>query len=247
MIGDAYQLRTKIDELKYKETYKISAKYQLLNVVENIKTSASKSEFSYLRKFEDLMEIILDDTRFILSDGDSISAATKDTISSMVDNEQKFTEYGGRIDLLEDATTSVFVQQQSKNARINSYTLSYINSLTNNSDNQVFAFDFKGNSGYLTQMYCYKNIMYSQKVTELHIPTDILEFDCLEDTLKYLYMWKLHLITLSAKVLESLFSNKRKYSFVETCGEDIVNPLSRSPSPTPLNQVFMSSHRKSKK
>ncbi|KAI9338126.1 hypothetical protein BD770DRAFT_400850 [Pilaira anomala] len=96
-------------------------------------------------------------------------------------------------------------------------------------------------------MYCYKNIMYSQKVTELHIPTDILEFDCLEDTLKYLYMWKLHLITLSAKVLESLFSNKRKYSFVETCGEDIVDLLSRSPSPTPLNQVFMSPHRKSKK
>ncbi|KAI9362837.1 hypothetical protein BD770DRAFT_381887 [Pilaira anomala] len=36
MKGDACQLRTKIDELKYKETDKLSAKYQLLNVVEII-------------------------------------------------------------------------------------------------------------------------------------------------------------------------------------------------------------------
>lgn len=89
--------------------------------------------------------------------------------------------------------------------------------------------------------------MYSQKVTELHIPTDIHDFDCSKNTLKCLYMWKLHIVTLSAKVLESLYNNKRKYSFVETCGEDIVDPLSRSPSPTPLNQVFMTPHRKSKR
>ncbi|KAG2204326.1 hypothetical protein INT47_009368 [Mucor saturninus] len=51
---DAYQLRTQIDELKYKKSDQRSAKYQLLNVVVIIycgfkfwKTSASKSEFSY--------------------------------------------------------------------------------------------------------------------------------------------------------------------------------------------------------
>lgn len=224
------------------------------------KISVSKSEF------EDLMGVILDDTKLILSYGEIISAATKDTVRSMVDQEQELTEYGRRIDLLvscerlktavelcsiefkkEDATTSVIMQQQSKNSRVNLCILSYINSLTNDSDNQVLAFGFKGNNGYLTQICCYKNIMYSQKVIELHIPTDMLEFDCLKNTLKCLYMWKLHLVTPSAKVLESLYSNKRKYSFVETCGEDIVDPLSRSRSPTPLNQVFMIPHRKSKK
>lgn len=194
------------------------------------------------------------DTKFILSDGESISAAKKDTVRSMEDREQELTEYGQRIDLLvsckrlkatfelcsikfkkENETASAIMRQQNKNARIYSCILSYIDSLTNDSDNQVLTFTFKGNSGYLTQICCYKNIMYSRKVAELHIPTDILEFDCLKNTLECLYMWKLHLVTLSVKVLKSLYSNKKKYSSVETCGGDIVDSLSRSQSPAPLN------------
>lgn len=91
--------------------------------------------------------------------------SNKDTVRSMGNQEQELTEYGQRIDLLvscerlnttvelcsiefkkEDVTASVIMKLQSKNARINSCILRYINSLNIDSDNQVLAFDSEGNS-----------------------------------------------------------------------------------------------------
>lgn len=63
---------------------------------------------------------------------------------------------------------------------INSCILSSINFLTRNSNNQILSFDFVGNSGYMTQMCCYEDVMFSQKITDIYIPTDAFELDSLK-------------------------------------------------------------------
>lgn len=229
------------------------------------KGASPKSELAYLRKFEGLLDVIMDDTELILSDGESVCVSTRDSVRSILE-EDELTEFGRRIDLIvncsrlgvtvelcsiefkkQDASKSVITHQQSKNARINSCILSSINSLTRNSSNQILSFDFVGNSGYMTQICCYEDVMFSQKVTDLHIPTDAFELDSLRNTLKYLYLWKSHLVKLTAKVIKSLYSNKRKYSLVETCEEDSNKSSRLPPRPIKLNKVFMTPHRQNKK
>ncbi|CAO3666388.1 unnamed protein product [Rhizopus microsporus] len=119
-------------------------------IVKNFRfwSSASpKSELAYLRKFEGLLEVIMDDTELMLLDGESVCISTRDSLRSML-KENENTEYGRRIDLLvscahsettiglcsiefkrEDAGNSLIIHQQSKNARVNSCILSSINSL----------------------------------------------------------------------------------------------------------------------
>lgn len=207
----------------------------------------------------------MDDTELNLSDGESVCVSTRDSLRSMME-EDELTEFGRRFDLIvncsrlgvivelcsiefkrQDASKSAATHQQSKNARINSCILSSINSLTRNSNNQILSFDFLGNSGYMTQMCCYEDGMFSQKITDLHIPIDIFELDSLRSTLKHLYLWKSHLVKLSATVIKSLYSDKRRYSLVETYEEDSSKPSRLSPLPIQLNNVFMTSHRKSTK
>ncbi|KAI7860651.1 hypothetical protein BDC45DRAFT_430168, partial [Circinella umbellata] len=201
-------------------------------------------------------------TDLILSDGENVCVSTQDSLRSIME-EDELTEFGRRIDLLincsrlgvtvelcsiefkkQDACKSVVTHQQSKNARINSCILSSINSLIRNSSNQILSFDFVGITGYMTQMCCYEDVMFSQRVTDLHIPTDIFELDILRSTLKHLYMWKSHIIRLSVEVIKSLYSNKRKYSLVETCDDDSNKSSRLSPPPIHLNSVFMTPHRK---
>lgn len=220
---------------------------------------------TYLRKFESLLEVILDDTDIVLSDGENVCVSTRDSLRSIMEEEEELTEFGRRIDLLvncsrlgitvelcsiefkkQDAANPVIIHQQSKNARINSCILSTINSLTKNSNNQILSFDFVGNSGYMTQMCCYKDVILSQTVSDIHIPTDVLDLDCLRSTLKHFYLWKLHLLKLSNTVIKFLYNNKRKYSLIETC-EDINDSSRPSPPPVQLNNVFMTPHRKNTK
>ncbi|CEP08207.1 hypothetical protein [Parasitella parasitica] len=81
------KLRTIIDELKYKEPNKRSPKCQLLNVVEIVvrgfhfwKGASPKSELAYLRKFEELLDVIMDDTELNLSDGESVCVSTRNSL-----------------------------------------------------------------------------------------------------------------------------------------------------------------------
>lgn len=211
-----------------KRTSSRYVKYQLLNAVEIVvrdfrswKTDSPKSELAHLRKFEGLLDIILDDTELILSDGESVCASTRDTVRSIIDEDES-TEFGRRIDLLvncsrlgvtvelcsiefkkQDASTSVVNQQQSKNARINSCILSSINTLLRSNHNQVLSFDFVGSTGYMTQMFYYEDVIFSQKIADICVPTDIFELDALRNTLKYLYLWKSYLVQLSSIAIKS--------------------------------------------
>ncbi|PHZ10026.1 uncharacterized protein RHIMIDRAFT_245706 [Rhizopus microsporus ATCC 52813] len=258
-----------IDELKYKEPSKNSTKYQILNAVETIlslwKSASPKSEYTYLRKFESLLEIILDDAELIMSDGESICASTRDCLrSSLKEVDEEMTKFGRRIDLLikcsrldtsaelcsiefkkDDANNTDIIHQQSKNARVNVCILNSLNCFTNAFDNQVLSVDFVGTNGYMTQMFWCKEVIVTQKVCSLSIPTDVYDLGSLRNTLKYLYLWKKHLLVLSAKVIQSLHCNKRKYSLIETCEEDS-SPRQCTPD-MQLADVFMTPHRRTKK
>lgn len=99
------------------------------------KGASPKSELAYLRKFEGLLEVIMDDTDLILSDGKSVCVSTRDSFRSIIE-EDDLTEFGRRIDLIikcnrvgvivelcsieykkQDASRSMIINQQSKNAR----------------------------------------------------------------------------------------------------------------------------------
>lgn len=202
-----------------------------------------------------------------MSDGESICASTRDSLrSSLKEDDEEMTEFGRRIDLLikcsrldatvelcsiefkkDDVSNTEVIHQQSKNARVNSCILNSLNCLTNAFDNQVLSVDLVGTNGYMTQMFWYKDIILSQKVSSLNIPTDVYDLGSLRRTLKYLYLWKKHLLALSAKVIRSLHCNKRKYSLIETCEEDGSQSPRQYPPPIQLADVFMTPHRKTKK
>lgn len=215
------------------------------------KYDSPKSELAYLRKFEGLLDVIMNDTELILLDGESECVSSKNSIRSTME-EEGLHEFGRRIGLLvdcsrlnvtvercsiefkkEDASNTVVMQQQSKNVRINSCILSRINSLTKDTSNQLLSFDFVGNTGCMTQMFSYEDVLVSQNISTVRIATDIFEFDSLRSSLKHLYMWKLHLLKLSASIIKSLYNNKRKYSLVEAYEEG----RSSSPRPIPLRDV----------
>lgn len=134
------------------------------------------------------------------------------------------------------AAIPYFINHEVKNkARILSLTLL-------DSTDQILAFGFAGNSEYMTQMYCYKDVFISQKVKSLHFPTHILELDHLRSTLKCLYLWKFHVVKLARTTIKPLYRNKRKYAFAET-GEDDSESDRRSPPPIAIHNVFMSPYR----
>ncbi|KAG2215386.1 hypothetical protein INT45_008414, partial [Circinella minor] len=169
-----YTLHSIIDELKRKESDKHSPNYQVLKVV----------------------EMVVKNLRFWSS------ASPKPERTYLWKFEGLLEVIMDDMELmLSDKESGDTIHQQSKNARVDSCILSSINSLTKEPTNQVLAFDFAGNNGYMTQIYHYKDVMISQKINNLHIiPTPILELD--------------HLRT--STVIKSLYRNKRKYAFVET-------------------------------
>ncbi|KAI9259718.1 hypothetical protein EDC94DRAFT_150996 [Helicostylum pulchrum] len=197
-----------------------------------------KPEYTCLRKFESLLEIILDDTELIMSDGESICSSTRDLMRSSLKNcdNNELTESGRRIDLIlqcsclnttvelcsvefkkDNVTNAEIIHQQSKNARVNSCIFNTLNCITNTANNQIISVVFVGTSGYMTQMFWYKDDLVSHKVCSLIIPVNAHELESLRDTLKYMYLWKKHLLQLSAKVIRELYSNKRKYDLIVYC------------------------------
>ncbi|KAI7860655.1 hypothetical protein BDC45DRAFT_529286 [Circinella umbellata] len=131
--------------------------------VKNIRfwSSASpKSELIYLRKFEGLLEVIMDDTDLMLSDGKSVCISTRDALWSMLE-EGENTEYRRRIDLL--------VSCAHLDTKVELSSIEF--------KKEDASFDFAGNNSYIFQMYYYKDVMVLQKINNLHIPTHVLELD----------------------------------------------------------------------
>ncbi|KAI9259702.1 hypothetical protein EDC94DRAFT_649243 [Helicostylum pulchrum] len=56
------------------------------------------------------------------------------------------------------------IHQQSKNARFNSCILNMLNCITNTAHNQIISVDFVCTSGYMIQMFWYKDVLVSHKL-----------------------------------------------------------------------------------
>jgi ABC-type transport system involved in cytochrome bd biosynthesis fused ATPase/permease subunit len=76
----------------------------LLVIIRNFrfwKGTSSKSENAYLRKFEELLDVIMGDTDLIMSDGENVcGAAARDSLRSILEEDEELTEFGRGIDLL---------------------------------------------------------------------------------------------------------------------------------------------------
>lgn len=58
--------------------------------------ASPKSELAYLRKFEGLLDVIMDDTELIWLDGESVCVSTRDSLRSIMEDE--LTEFERRND-----------------------------------------------------------------------------------------------------------------------------------------------------
>jgi hypothetical protein len=250
-----------LDEKKYFEKDKDSEHYKLLRIVESVihdfkawMKEEDLAEGTYVRKFANILDILLENEDITAYDGETFSTATK-FMQILDENEENS---GRRIDLMTktkynqvnielcaieykilNANDNVFMQQQSKNMRTNSCILGNINNITKKSTSNILYMDWKGRQGYLAQIFRFKDVMVSQYVDSLYIPKELMELDDFRITLRYLYLWRDNMIKLSNETKLAAYKENRKFivSDVSTSHKSFVSPP-RSPSQRPLITPF---------
>lgn len=195
------------------------------------------NEAIYVRKFEDLLEFLFEDTNLTAVEGEGVSQSTR---KMQIANEYD-VKYGRRIDLLVSgddneissiefkkgsASNDVSLYQQSKNIRINCCILNQIHLMTNSTKDTSLYYDFVGRKGYLCQIFKYEDAYICQKIEDIYIPKSLLELDCFRSSLKSLFGYKHHLIDLSNNISLANFGRERQYHLADI--SDSVSPP-RSP------------------
>jgi hypothetical protein len=72
---------------------------------------------AYLRKFEGLIDIILDDAELFLSDGETVSISTRSSLRRRMEKEDDLIKFGRRIDIIVQCSCLgvTFVASNSRN------------------------------------------------------------------------------------------------------------------------------------
>lgn len=172
------------------------------------------------------MEVILLDNDIEVAHGENVSSSTR-RMSIMNDYDE--IEFGRRIDVLihqsqynneiefcgiefktQAASDTMLQYQQSKNIRINATMLNDIIGTTKDNSNSNIYIDWWGTSGYMVELFKYKNCFVAHHISSLHIPISLLELDEFRSTVKYLYKWRGQLIKSSHEIKLALFKDKRK-------------------------------------
>lgn len=190
----------------------------------------------------------MDDTRLVLKEGEQVSSSTK---RMQLINEAEIT-YERRIDLIvatdfdadndtddieicsiefkkSNATTTLLLQQQNKNLRINSCILNEIHLSTQDNDNQLIYFDYDGKFSYIVQLYRYENFFVGHKIGSFAMISSLLELQHLQKkSVTNLYSWRESALELSNKILLSHINQSYKYDLIEVSGSTS-NTSIRSP------------------
>lgn len=208
-----------------------------------IKRLKEPSETFWVRKFINILEILFDDTDIVISDGEGVCVDTHSPSSG--------SQFGRRVDVLvpvgeqentislasfeakrEDAAVRAQMHQQVKNHRTNAGILNQFSCLLHSSASDVIYIDLVGSSGYMVQVRRHDDYFICQSLGDFHIPTELIELDCLEGFLMIIYAWKAWIVEQSVLLKKAQKSKKRKFSMVET----VVTPNERSAKPmNPIN------------
>lgn len=128
------------------------------------------NEYKFLSKFENLADLLLEDTRINASGSEGASQATKrmaiinecdcrfrkrcDSLIQGDDNDELVVIIFKRANV----STGVATGQQTKNIKINGCILSDTNLMTNSNDNTILYFDLVARYGYLAQLFVYEGV-----------------------------------------------------------------------------------------
>ncbi|KAG0186017.1 hypothetical protein DFQ28_008443 [Apophysomyces sp. BC1034] len=176
--------------------------------------STSPSEMTFYRKFAQVLDIVLRDSRLDINDGEHVCKASK----AIADRNKRFdstkknsTTFGRRIDLMltskgiefstnewkrNKVSLSTSLKQQSKNIRLNKGILTsfFENPIPRHLHDQVFCIgmDWTGCVGYMFYVKKYQDAYIAKTVTTLEFPTEFEDIAEFLHTLNYIYIWRNH-------------------------------------------------------
>ncbi|KAI8644438.1 hypothetical protein BD408DRAFT_125075 [Parasitella parasitica] len=98
--------------------------------------------------------------------------------------------------------------------------------MTDSTDNTILYYDFIERHGYLAQLFEYKDVYICQKLQSITIPTCMLELELFRLSLKFMFVWKYHIINLDNKIILAKLNKEQQF-----LPADISSTISPSRSP----------------
>ncbi|KAI9469998.1 MAG: hypothetical protein EXX96DRAFT_623579 [Benjaminiella poitrasii] len=207
-------------------------------------------ESKFTSKFENILDLLFNGSGLSARGGEGTSQSTK-KMAIFNDHHSTFRRrsdtlvFESQNDELSNiefkktaAQNSLVNHQQSKNIRINSCILNQINLMTDSTDNTILYYDFIGRLGYLAQLFEYENVYICQKLQSITIPACMLEFELFRSSLKFMFVWKHHMINLNNNIILANL-NKEQQILLTDISSTISPPHSPSRNVRPV-QVYLS-------
>ncbi|KAI9473458.1 MAG: hypothetical protein EXX96DRAFT_578046 [Benjaminiella poitrasii] len=205
------------------------------------------SKNTYLRKFAEIVDTLLQKTNLFVKDGENACEAL---MRMQIMNDGDVT-FGRRLDLIitseqddrdielcslefkkGNASYASLLHQQSKNLRINACILNEVHLLTSDENICNAYLDFAGRDAYISQIFKMNNKYIAHEVGKVAVIKNLLELDILRETMFNLFRWKRNLISNSNVV--SLANIKQGNAFALA---GISNTLAQSPRLSPPCKV----------
>ncbi|KAI9255459.1 hypothetical protein BY458DRAFT_520062 [Sporodiniella umbellata] len=238
-----------LDKLQYEEGNIESTKYQVARILKDVIFNMNVfggdekdlSEFTYIRKFEQILDVIFEDSNIVMKDGESGCQATKN--NKILDLDLNDCEISRKVDLIfihkrdqvnlelsnvefkkSGASKQTKMCQHSKNARINACIFNDLMVLRLSQNTKLITIDWNGRYGYLYELCKIKDCIIARAASPLFIPKRLDEIIEFKETLLSLYKWKAHMISLKNSALQTVIKQKRKYSCIETVNIRLSSP-----------------------
>ncbi|KAG2229518.1 hypothetical protein INT48_008407 [Thamnidium elegans] len=191
-------------------------------ILDMTRASDHKSELAAYRKAASILDIIFNDTKLVMKDGENASKVTKDTrlfnMNLYEDKDDKKNITGRKIDLImcstglelgssewkkQDASTKLIEEQRAKNARVNTAILDNIMNMfigQNSKDVYVIGMDWLGLVGNMFTVSKSKDVTFVHHRGDLIVPTSIHSITWFKETLNNLFIFKHHLQNLEKTI-----------------------------------------------
>ncbi|KAF7722030.1 hypothetical protein EC973_003752 [Apophysomyces ossiformis] len=193
------------------------------------------SETTFYRKFAQILDVIMRDSRLEIDDGERVCQASKDIANRNMrfnGGKKQLNAFGRRIDLIlassgvefstsewkrDNVTLSTALKQQCKNVRMNKAILTNLlsNPIPHDVRNQVFSLgmDWTGSVGYIFCVQELEDAYVAKPICTVNFPRSINEISDFLPTLDSLFVWKNHHEQLMDILLPAI-NNRKSEEFL---------------------------------
>lgn len=214
-------------------------------------------EATFVRKFQEILDILFKNTKIFAKDGESSSEAAK---SNQIISEDG-TQYGRKLDVLilseqndhddievcsnefkkPDATSTMKCYQQSKNLRLNACIWKKLFDISEKKNLSVDYFDFIGRRGILTQLFFHKNNFVGHALCQFVIVKSLVELEILHESILNLYKWRRTVKQTSHFISTAIAQQVDKYTLADIY--DVTESSSAASTPTTLPNICLTPPR----